>query len=75
MTRFRIGSTLLCGYLLAGGAAPLLAQQPDSAGARSSWAIYAGFDEGFTFIAGGQIWLRTPVRPISRSFRWNWPRA
>jgi len=65
MTRFRIGSTLLCGCLLAGQATSADAQQPDSAGSPSSWAIYAGFDEGFTFIAGGQIWFRTPVRPVS----------
>ena len=65
MTRFRIGSTLLCGCLLASQAGAAHAQQPDSTAARSSWAVYAGFDEGFTFIAGGQIWLRTPIRAVS----------
>ena len=55
----------MCVHLLAGRAPSAQAQQTDSAVARPSWAIYAGFDEGFTFIAGGQVWLRTPVRPIS----------
>jgi len=43
MTRFLIGSTLSCVLLLT-EATPGNAQQTDSAGARHSWAIYAGFD-------------------------------
>jgi hypothetical protein len=66
MTRSRIGSTLVASLLLQGaGAAD--AQQTDSVRARPSWAVYAGgsLNGDFQFIAGGQVWLRTPLAPLS----------
>lgn len=64
MTRSRIGSTLTASLLLLGAGAAS-AQQADSVRARSSWAVYAGLAEGTQFLAGGQLLLRTPWRPLS----------
>jgi hypothetical protein len=64
MTVFRVGATILSGILL--GASGLRAQDPgsDSLRTRSMWAVYAGYGEGAQFVAGAQLHLRTPVRPL-----------
>jgi hypothetical protein len=67
MTRFLTGSTLSSLLLLPAPVASAQGQQLDSVPAGHSWAVYAGagFGDGFQFIAGGQVWLQTPVRAIS----------
>jgi hypothetical protein len=63
MTAFKVGSTTLAALLFCGSSLP--AQAPDSLRTRSMWAVYAGYGEGAQFVAGAQLLLRTPIRPLA----------
>jgi hypothetical protein len=66
MTRIGFRSTLVFS-LLSGIDASASAQQADSIATRPFWAAYVGgsLNGPFQFIAGGQVWLRTPLAPLS----------
>jgi hypothetical protein len=65
MTVFKVGSTLGVVAWLGAAAPPAQAQTADSAVTRSMWGVYAGYGEGSQFVAGVQLQLRTPLRPLT----------
>ena len=37
----------------------------DTLTTRSMWAVYVGYAEGSQFVAGAQLQLKTPIRPLT----------
>ena len=65
MTGFKVGSTLLGVTLACTTAASAQAQGDDTLATRSMWGVYVGYAEGSQFVAGAQLQLRTPIRPLT----------
>ena len=65
MTGFKVGSTLLVVTLAFATAGSAQTQGDDTLAPQSMWAVYVGYAEGSQFVAGAQLQLRTPIRPLT----------